>query len=135
MTRIVLQALVVILTFIGVTSGQGFQWNSTDGKYFVSIGDLGTWETAFGNCTSMDRTLVTIQDETEQFEVLAAGRVSRTIHCGHILTDHSVYTNIKYGISNTLKWNRIIRRSCCIRAFPRPKTSGQFSHWYSKKRL
>ena len=96
MVRIFCQTLVVILTFIGVTSGQGFQWNSTDGKYFVSIGDLGTWETAFGNCTSMDRTLVTIQDETEQFEVLAAGRVSRTIHCGHILTDHSVHTNMKY---------------------------------------
>ena len=96
MTRIVFQALVVTLTFIGFISGQGFQWNSTDAKYFVSIGDLGTWETAFGNCTSMDRTLVTIQDETEQFEVLAAGRVSRTIHCGHILTDHPVHTNIKY---------------------------------------
>ena len=79
MTRIVFQALVVTLTFIGFISGQGFQWNSTDAKYFVSIGDLGTWETAFGNCTSMNRTLVTIQDETEHFEVLAVGKGSLAV--------------------------------------------------------
>ena len=90
MTRINFQTLVVILTFVGVTSGQGFQWTSADEKYFVSIGDLGTWETAFGNCTSMDRTLVTIQDETEQFEVLAAGRVS----------DDSLWTNFNRPFSS-----------------------------------
>ena len=79
MARTFCQTLVVILTFIGVTSGQGFQWTSADGKYFVSIGDLGTWETAFGNCTSMNRTLVTIQDETEHFEVLAVGKGSLAV--------------------------------------------------------
>ena len=79
MTRIVFQTLVVILTFIGVTSGQGFQWTSANGTYVVTIADLRTWEEAFVNCTSMNRTLVTIQDETEHFEVLAAGKVSRVV--------------------------------------------------------
>ena len=70
---------VCILIFAGITSGE---WTSDDGKYMAWIGvdgGLATWEQAFENCTVVDRTLVTIQDEYEHLEVLAAGRVPRTI--------------------------------------------------------
>ena len=74
--------LLYILVFFGCTSGKGgssdFRWTSDDEKYMISIGDLKTWEEAFESCITMNRTLVTIQDETEHFEVLAAGRVPRT---------------------------------------------------------
>ena len=71
--------LIYILAFFGCTSGQGsFNGTSGDEKYMISIGDLKTWEEAFESCITMNRTLVTIQDETEHFEVLAAGRVQRT---------------------------------------------------------
>ena len=71
--------LVCVLIFAGITSGE---WTSDDGKYMVWIGvdgGLATWEQAFENCTVVNRTLVTIQDETEHLEVLAAGRVPRAI--------------------------------------------------------
>ena len=71
---------VFILTLTGCTSGQeeDWWWTSGDEKYMISIGDLKTWEEAFESCITMNRTLVTIQDETEHFEVLAEGRVPRT---------------------------------------------------------
>ena len=72
--------LIYILAFFGCTSGQEGSFNGTsdDEKYMISIGDLKTWEEAFESCITMNRTLVTIQDETEHFEVLAAGKVQRT---------------------------------------------------------
>ena len=90
MTKIVCQTLVVILTFIGVTFGQ---WTSADEKYIVSIGDLKTWEMAFENCTSINRTLVTIQNETEHFEILAAGKVLRAVR-RHFQSDNLFRTYI-----------------------------------------
>ena len=73
--------LWLFLAIFGFISGQGvpdFRWTSDDEKYMISIGDLKTWEGAFENCITMNRTLVTIQDETEHFELLDAGRVPRT---------------------------------------------------------
>ena len=72
--------LIYVLAFFGFTSGQEGSFNGTSGdeKYMISIGDLKTWEEAFESCITMNRTLVTIQDETEHFEVLAAGKVQRT---------------------------------------------------------
>ena len=72
--------LIYILAFFRFSSGQEESFNGTSGdeKYMISIGDLKTWEEAFESCITMNRTLVTIQDETEHFEVLAAGRVQRT---------------------------------------------------------
>ena len=71
--------LIYILAFFGCTSGQEGSFNGTsdDEKYMISIGDLKTWEEAFENCLTMNRTLVTIQNETENLEILAAGRVPR----------------------------------------------------------
>ena len=71
--------IVCILAFIELTSGQASRWISDDEKYFIAIGDLATWEQAFDYCRGNNRTLVTIQDETQHLEVLAAGRVPRTI--------------------------------------------------------
>lgn len=99
-----------IFVFFGCTSGQGgsFNWTSEDEKYMVSIGDLKTWEEAFENCITMNRTLVTIQDETEHFEVLAAGRVERTSFCSFRVMEKIVEVyDIPYITYNM--WNLCIR--------------------------